>query len=40
MELRIATAIALAKQHIRGAFQLTNEIIVATANASWDTIKR
>jgi hypothetical protein len=40
MELGTATAIALAKQHIRGAFHLTGDIIHTPADASWDTIKR
>ena len=40
MELGTATAVALAKQHIRGAYQLTDEIIAAAALAGWDTIKK
>lgn len=39
MELGMATAVALAKQHIRGALQLSDEIIDAAADASWDMIK-
>lgn len=39
MELGTATAVALAKQHIRGAYQLTDEVIAAAALAGWDMVK-
>lgn len=38
-ELSFGVAISLAKQHIRGAIKLDNEVIDAAANASWDALK-
>jgi hypothetical protein len=40
MELGTVSAIALAKQHVRGVFQLSEKIIAAAAFASWDTIRK
>jgi AcrR family transcriptional regulator len=39
-ELSFGVAISLAKQHIRGAIRLGDEMIDAAANASWDALKR
>ena len=38
-ELSLMVAVSLAKQHIRGTIQLTDELIDAAANASWDAVK-
>jgi AcrR family transcriptional regulator len=38
-ELSFGVAISLAKQHIRGAIKLDDEMIEAAANASWDALK-
>jgi AcrR family transcriptional regulator len=38
-ELSFGVAISLAKQHIRGAVELNDEMIDAAANASWDALK-
>jgi AcrR family transcriptional regulator len=40
MEMGMATAVVIAKLHIRGAFQLSDEFIAAAAEASWDMIKK
>lgn len=39
-ELSFGVAISLAKQHIRGAIKLNDEMIDAAASASWDALKR
>ncbi len=39
-ELSFGVAISLAKQHIRGAIKLDDEMIAAAANASWDALKK
>jgi AcrR family transcriptional regulator len=39
-ELSFMVAVSLAKRHIRGAIQLTDTLIDAAANASWDAIER
>jgi AcrR family transcriptional regulator len=39
-ELSLMVAVSLAKQHIRGTIQLTDELIDAAADASWDAVKR
>jgi AcrR family transcriptional regulator len=38
-ELSLMVAVSLAKRHIRGTIQLTDELLDAAANASWDAIK-
>jgi AcrR family transcriptional regulator len=38
-ELSFGVAISLAKQHIRGAIELDDEMIDAAASASWDALK-
>ena len=40
MELGIASAVALAKQHIRGKIQLTDKTINDSAEACWDMVKK
>ncbi len=40
MELGMTTAVALAKQHIRGALQLSDDVIDSAADACWDMISR
>jgi len=37
-ELSFMVAVSLAKRHIRGAIRLTDELIEAAANASWDAV--
>ena len=40
MGLGFGVALLLAKQHIRGEIDLTDELIDAAADASWDAIKK
>jgi AcrR family transcriptional regulator len=39
-EMSFGVALSLAKQHIRGAIKLDDEMIDAAANASWDALKK
>jgi AcrR family transcriptional regulator len=39
-ELSFMVAVSLAKRHIGGTVELTDELIDAAANASWDAIRR
>ena len=38
-ELSFMVAVSLAKRHIRGTIQLTDELVDAAANASWDAVQ-
>lgn len=40
MDLGMAPAVVLAKKHIRGDYQLTDENITAVADACWDMLKK
>ena len=39
IELSLMVAVSLAKRHIRGTIRLTDKLIDAAANASWDAVK-
>jgi AcrR family transcriptional regulator len=40
MDMGMAPAVVLAKKHIRGAYELTDEIISTAADACWDMLKQ
>jgi AcrR family transcriptional regulator len=40
IEMGMATAVVLSKLHIRGAFQLNDDVIAVAAEASWDMLKK
>ena len=39
-ELSFMVAVSLAKRHISGTIQLTEDLIEAAASASWDAVRR